>query len=993
MTSLLDLLTQAQPQFTTNQALLVVDLQNDFCSPDGKLPNHGPSGLVERIKALVPTFRENAGDVIWVRSVFEEERDVSDPSGDRDGDTVLLDVEAPRPSEDYESPEETSSKDRLQVPTPSSKPEKTPSSNRALKLFKRVRGKPKATPAPAPVAREPSPVPTEEVPEEDELFLSKTSKRGPCCLRDTPGVEFVEAVQATIDPENDVMVVKSHYSALNSTTLLLTLRTRLITELYICGNVCNTSIYATALDAARHGLTIHLIEDCLGYRKQMRYNEAIKQMTDLMGAQMITSQQIIYDLLYPSESEEGEEEDETAIGAESATEQLQAMLSNMSLTRGSAKDLRSKGGSLSESVRPPTASSSKRRQDTLSIESSDKISVDSKVSTMSPEELFEHDLRVHRQELKAKKSQPVLQPKKSEGRLRTVRSKARMRQREETEEKSKSFVTAADARSPKDSPRSSLNQAYKTTAAARASPMSPRSSDPQPKSSKKLPASLATFKTLGPGEKIGEGDCRIIYDFMPEDLTFQSFSETASRTSHYGASLDLSGRNDIFYRLLDEVRWQKMYHAQGEVPRLVCVEGEFGPDGSMPVYRHPSDQSLPLLHLSPVVRKVRDQVETIVRHPVNHVLIQLYRSGQDYISEHSDKTLDIVRGSSIVNVSFGAQRTMRLRTKKSAKSKKPMDEHSRETQRVSMPHNSIFVLGPETNMRWLHGINADKRIADERSDAELAYSGMRISLTFRYIGTFLSADNRLIWGQGATAKTQDTANPVINDDAAQTDNLIHAFGTENQSTDFDWDKTYGTGSDVLHFRAPPPDIPILFPGSDEVENSRVRIFLAEIGKDYTTSAAPPEIEGAAKITRTVTFRDADTFHTEILEAIPVLLYGDRYFHLDPSPQGHLVTASAYDMILKTEILNRQWIHRNESMGFIHTLRRVEEDLRSNNWEYICGNRFSVTDCAFWPVLDRVVAEWDGWTSREFPKLTEYYEMLWNTRPSVRGVREKIVEIE
>ena len=49
---------------------------------------------------------------------------------------------------------------------------------------------------------------------------------------------------------------------------------------------------------------------------------------------------------------------------------------------------------------------------------------------------------------------------------------------------------------------------------------------------------------------------------------------------------------------------------------------------------------------------------------MNHVLIQLYRSGKDCISEHSDKTIDVVPGSSIVNVSFGARRTMTLRKKK-----------------------------------------------------------------------------------------------------------------------------------------------------------------------------------------------------------------------------------------------------------------------------------------------------------------------------------------
>lgn len=288
-----------------------------------------------------------------------------------------------------------------------------------------------------------------------------------------------------------------------------------------------------------------------------------------------------------------------------------------------------------------------------------------------------------------------------------------------------------------------------------------------------------TSTTLGPDDTIGEGDSSIHYDFTSPN----SHSEIGIHT--------------VFTQLEDEVSWQKMTHAGGEVPRLVCMQGDIAEDGSMPVYRHPSDQSLPLMQFSPLVRHLRDCAEEFVGHPLNHVLIQLYRSGTDFISEHSDKTLDIVRGSKIINVSFGAQRTMRLRTKRSALTS---DNDLRQTQRIPMPHNSIFVLGQNTNMRWLHGITADKRPEQERSTAEKAFNGKRISLTFRHIGTFLDARGERIWGQGATAKTVDEARPTINGDEEATQELINAFGMENHEADFDWEETYGGGFDVLHFR-------------------------------------------------------------------------------------------------------------------------------------------------------------------------------------------------
>ncbi|CRK16323.1 hypothetical protein BN1723_017462, partial [Verticillium longisporum] len=101
-----------------------------------------------------------------------------------------------------------------------------------------------------------------------------------------------------------------------------------------------------------------------------------------------------------------------------------------------------------------------------------------------------------------------------------------------------------------------------------------------------------------------------------------------------------------------------MSHQGGEVPRKVAVQGLVAEDGSMPVYRHPADESPPLFPFTKTVLEIKAVVEEKLGHPLNHVLIQFYRDGNDYISEHSDKTLDIVKGSYIVNVSLGAERTM-----------------------------------------------------------------------------------------------------------------------------------------------------------------------------------------------------------------------------------------------------------------------------------------------------------------------------------------------
>lgn len=195
------------------------------------------------------------------------------------------------------------------------------------------------------------------------------------------------------------------------------------------------------------------------------------------------------------------------------------------------------------------------------------------------------------------------------------------------------------------------------------------------------------------------------------------------------------------------------------------------------------------------MQKIREQVEQALQHPVNHVLIQLYRTGADYISEHSDKTVDIVRGSKIVNVSLGAQRAMTLRTKRDVH----VDGQVREAQRVPLPHNSMFVLGLETNRRWLHSVRTDKRPDSTKSEPELLEDGARISLTFRRIGTFLTADQSHIYGQGAKGKTKSDARPVVVG-GPEAEKLIRAFSEENQQSQFVWEDSYGEGFDVLHFK-------------------------------------------------------------------------------------------------------------------------------------------------------------------------------------------------
>lgn len=277
--------------------------------------------------------------------------------------------------------------------------------------------------------------------------------------------------------------------------------------------------------------------------------------------------------------------------------------------------------------------------------------------------------------------------------------------------------------------------------------------------------------------RLGEGDSMLILDVLP--------GEDAGRA---------------FGGVLDECAWSTMQHKGGEVPRRIAIQGTVA-DGVEPVYRHPADEQPDLRRWTPVVERCKGAVEAATSQSFNHALIQHYRGGRDFIGEHSDKTLDVLRGSAIVNFSLGAARTIILRQKKFGGAR-PADGKGgapgRRTQRIVLPHNSVFVLGWETNLRWTHAIKQDRRADGLKTSAERAFGAQRVSLTLRSIATFRDTGTGRLFGQGAPEAPEAPAEGRGAEDEAVA--LLTAFSAENRRADFSWEEHYGRGFRCLNFR-------------------------------------------------------------------------------------------------------------------------------------------------------------------------------------------------
>src|SRR5947207_2402459 len=242
------------PQLQTRKALLLIDLQNDFVNPNGKLHVKNVADFLPRLPGLVSKFRES-GEIVWIETQFTEPR--STISQDLGSYNIVL--------QDFVVAAEEDNFDK-----------------------------------------ENSPAYNDDVPEVDpgaedpEAFLAARSSEkqsiARCCLPDTLGSQLPEYLASSVNAEKDVFLVKSHYSAFAEASFLLNLRRKLVAGLYLCGSLSNISVYATALDAVRHGLSVVIVEDCVGYRNEACHKEAMRQMADGMGAEGVELQELIDDL-------------------------------------------------------------------------------------------------------------------------------------------------------------------------------------------------------------------------------------------------------------------------------------------------------------------------------------------------------------------------------------------------------------------------------------------------------------------------------------------------------------------------------------------------------------------------------------------------------------------------------------------------------------------------------------------------------------------------
>ncbi|KAF4918827.1 DNA oxidative demethylase ALKBH2 [Colletotrichum viniferum] len=781
-----------------------------------------------------------------------------------------------------------------------------------------------------------------EEPDTDRDHEAFLSQPGPPVVRpSTPGAQFPAAVKDAIAPR-DIKFLKSHYSAFKSGQLLQMLRFKFVTELFLCGSLANIGVHATAVDAVKYGYSITLVEDCCGFISELRLSNTMRSLVDLTGCDVLEGTAVVEKLQAKKSPASAASSSSSSVVPRRLRETADdgiLVASDASTPKSQSLEEKLAGLKLENDVGRPSASSRPARSARY------RYPDDSECATIS--DMLEVD-----PDAQPSSAAPIISESPV---IEVSRNPDAAIQPEEDTTNGPQIIEAAsdDEKTPASDPELEVDTTIASTGTGTMSSEEVDNED-----------------ALKVSEPLCEGDTTVIHNIIPEPLA-----------------------EGIFEKVRDEVSWQRMSHQGGEVPRLVAVQGEVAGDGSMPVYRHPSDESPPLLFFSPTVREIKTEVEKQLGHPLNHALIQFYRDGTDYISEHSDKTLDIVKGSYIANVSLGAERTMVFRTKRRDKdpssTESPSGEDSRKRQiaRAKLPHNSLCRMGLKTNMRWLHAIRQDKRMERDKTPAELAFSGGRISLTFRQIGTFLDRDSTVIWGQGATCKARDEAQPVINGQSPEAVEMLHAFGTENHSTTFDWDRHYGKGFDVLHMNHSPR----LCVSADSVVNTRIALMLAEYGISYAKGSMSASfnwkdgegVNNTSTIPESppIRFIDNDAVKSTVQGELAIMLYLDGTYgsaRAEAAGKSHSDLARILTRFQQGLALLEKWRQLERDDEGKRDLKPLNKELAiwggySGESEFIAGERVSLADFAVWPVLHTIVEKYGAEALVATGKLKEYYE--------------------
>lgn len=163
-------------------------------------------------------------------------------------------------------------------------------------------------------------------------------------------------------------------------------------------------------------------------------------------------------------------------------------------------------------------------------------------------------------------------------------------------------------------------------------------------------------------------------------------------------------------------------------------------------YKYSGNSGLKTQFTPDIMDSVMQEVNRSIGTEFNAILVNVYRTGRDYVGMHSDDEAALSEGGFVASVSLGASREFLLQNKADA---------SRKVS-CTVNHGDLLVMQGKTQRLWKHGV-----------PVQASCDKMRISLTFRKhrvrpsLLASTSGEKRTVEISGDDDKDDDAGEPDV----------------------------------------------------------------------------------------------------------------------------------------------------------------------------------------------------------------------------------------
>lgn len=220
--------------------------------------------------------------------------------------------------------------------------------------------------------------------------------------------------------------------------------------------------------------------------------------------------------------------------------------------------------------------------------------------------------------------------------------------------------------------------------------------------------SLNGFEIVVPHGKLFYSEC--FFNKKVSDRCVEYFLENKSNDWR---DVDWSsiGKESLNLIEFNNIDWShdkiKMYGKEIYLPRISAWYGDSGkPYTYSGITLQPKKWNKGLMY-------IRDKISAVSGVNFNSVLMNWYRSGDDYISWHSDSEKELGENPIVGSVNFGEERDFVIRLN---------DKSNKIT--IPLKHGTFLLMSGELQHFWKHSVPKRKKS-----------KGCRFNLTFRVIGS------------------------------------------------------------------------------------------------------------------------------------------------------------------------------------------------------------------------------------------------------------------